>query len=107
MTLAGGGGAGADSRVTFNAPGEGGAGGGGQGGSGGANQPGNAGSSNTGGGGGAGTQGGGDGANGGSGRVILRMPTSKYSGTTSGSPSVTTSGSDTILSYTSSGSYTG
>jgi hypothetical protein len=34
------------------------------------------------------------------------MPTVLYSGTTSGSPSVTTSGSDTILTYTGSGSYT-
>ena len=107
LTLGGGGGAGGDSRHTFYAPGTGGAGGGGNGGTGGYNISGHAGSSNTGGGGGAGTQGGGDGANGGSGRVLLRMPTSKYSGTTSGSPSVTTSGSDTILSYTSSGSYTG
>jgi hypothetical protein len=34
------------------------------------------------------------------------MPTASYSGTTSGSPSVSTSGSDTILTYTGSGSYT-
>jgi hypothetical protein len=34
------------------------------------------------------------------------MLTSKYSGTTSGSPSVSTSGSDTILTYNGSGSYT-
>ena len=43
---------------------------------------------------------------GGSGVVILRLPTSKYSGTTSGSPGVTTSGGDTILTFNSSGSYT-
>ena len=43
---------------------------------------------------------------GGSGIVILRMATSNYSGTTSGSPSVTTSGSDTILTFTGSGTYT-
>ena len=43
---------------------------------------------------------------GGSGIVVLRMPTAKYTGTTTGSPSVTTSGSDTILTFTSSGSYT-
>jgi len=43
---------------------------------------------------------------GGSGVVILRMPTAKYSGTTTGSPTVTTDGSDTILTYTSSGTYT-
>lgn len=44
---------------------------------------------------------------GGSGVVILRMPTSFYSGTTTGSPTVTTSGSDTILTFNASGSYTG
>jgi hypothetical protein len=38
--------------------------------------------------------------------VILRMLTADYSGTTTGSPTVTTSGSDTILTYTGSGSYT-
>jgi hypothetical protein len=34
------------------------------------------------------------------------MPTSNYSGTTTGSPSVTTDGSDTILTFTGNGSYT-
>ena len=62
---------------------------------------------NTGGGGGGGfsnsTQAGGSG---GSGVVILRMSTSNYTGTTTGSPTVTTSGSNTILKYTGSGSYT-
>ena len=43
---------------------------------------------------------------GGSGVVILRVPTAKYSGTTSGSPTVTTSGSDKVLVFNSSGSYT-
>jgi len=43
---------------------------------------------------------------GGSGVVILRMLTSDYTGTTSGSPGVTTSGSYTILTYNSSGTYT-
>jgi hypothetical protein len=71
----------------------------------------NAGTANTGGGGGGGswtnnanftTQGGG---NGGSGVVILRMNTSDYSGTTTGSPTVTTDGSETILTYTGSGTY--
>jgi len=38
--------------------------------------------------------------------VILRMATANYSGTTTGSPTVTTSGSDTILTFTGSGSYT-
>ena len=46
------------------------------------------------------------GAAGGSGIVILRMPTANYSGTTTGSPTVTTDGTDTILTYTSSGTYT-
>jgi mucin-19 len=45
--------------------------------------------------------------NGGSGVVILRMPTANYSGTTTGSPTVSTSGSDTILTFTASGTYTG
>jgi hypothetical protein len=48
----------------------------------------------------------GQGSNGGSGVVILRMPTANYTGTTSGSPTVSTSGSDTILVYNASGSYT-
>ena len=43
---------------------------------------------------------------GGSGVVILRMPTSRYTGTTTGSPSVSTDGTDTILTFTGSGSYT-
>jgi|5B_taG_2_1085324.scaffolds.fasta_scaffold31854_2 hypothetical protein len=42
----------------------------------------------------------------GSGVVILRVATADYSGTTSGSPTVTTDGSDTIIKFTSSGSYT-
>lgn len=41
-----------------------------------------------------------------SGVVILRMPTADYTGTTTGSPSVSTDGSDTILTFTGSGSYT-
>ena len=63
------------------------------------------GTANTGGGGG-GSGNAGDGGAGGSGIVILRMPTARYSGTTTGSPTVTTDGTDTILTYTSSGSYT-
>jgi len=67
------------------------------------------GTANTGGGGGGG---GGSSPNqngkaGGSGVVILRMSTASYSGTTTGSPTVTTSGSNTILTYTASGTYTG
>ena len=44
--------------------------------------------------------------NGGSGVVILRLATAFYSGTTSGSPTVTTSGTDTIIKFTGNGSYT-
>jgi hypothetical protein len=47
-----------------------------------------------------------DGGAGGSGVVILRVPTASYSGTTSGSPTVSTSGTDTILVFNASGSYT-
>ena len=55
--------------------------------------------------------GGGGGANttsgsGGSGVVILRVATADYSGTTTGSPTVTTDGTDTIIKFTGSGSYT-
>jgi hypothetical protein len=46
------------------------------------------------------------GGNGGSGVVILSIPTQNYSGTFTGSPTVTTSGANTILTFTSSGSYT-
>ena len=42
---------------------------------------------------------------GGSGAVMLRMKTSTYSGTTSGSPTVVTDGGDTILIYKGSGTY--
>jgi hypothetical protein len=42
---------------------------------------------------------------GGSGVVILRLLTSEYSSSTTGSPTVTTDGSDTILTYTGSGTY--
>jgi hypothetical protein len=38
--------------------------------------------------------------------VIISVPTARYTGTTTGSPTVTTSGANTIMSFTSSGSYT-
>jgi len=68
---------------------------------------GNDGTANTGGGGG-GASGNSPtiGYDGGSGVVILRLPTASYSGTTTGSPTVTTDGTDTILTFNASGSYT-
>jgi hypothetical protein len=38
--------------------------------------------------------------------VIFSVPTAAYSGITTGSPTVTTSGSNTILTYNTSGTYT-
>ena len=68
--------------------------------------PATSGTTNTGSGGGAQTNGGStiSGA-GGSGIVVLRMNTSDYSGTTTGSPTVTTVGTETVLTYTGSGTY--
>jgi len=43
---------------------------------------------------------------GGSGVVILRVPTVSYSGTVTGSPTVTTDGSHKVIKFTGSGSYT-
>jgi hypothetical protein len=45
-------------------------------------------------------------SSGGSGRIILSVPTTSYTGTTTGSPVITTSGASTILVYNSSGTYT-
>ena len=56
------------------------------------------------GGGGSGTYTG-TGGTGGSGVVILKMLTSNYSGTTTGSPTVTTDGDYTIIKFTASGTY--
>ena len=69
--------------------------------------PGNAGTANTGGG-GSGTQYGsqGSGGPGGSGVIILKMPTADYSGTITGSPGVVTEGTNTILVFKASGTYT-
>jgi hypothetical protein len=44
--------------------------------------------------------------NGGSGVVILRVATADYSGTTTGSPTVDTDGTDTIIKFTGDGTYT-
>ena len=46
------------------------------------------------------------GRNGGSGAVILRIPSEDYSGVVTGAPDVYTEGSDKVLVYTGSGSYT-
>jgi hypothetical protein len=60
-----------------------------------------------GGGGGDGSGSGYYGGNGGKGVVILSVPTASYSGTSTGSPTITTSGANTILKFTGSGTYTG
>jgi hypothetical protein len=102
----GGGAAWAASGTTYAAAAAGGNGGGGSGGTSGVG--GNA-TSNSGGGGGGGAQinySSNYGGNGGSGVVILSIPTAKYTGTVTGSPTVTTSGSNTIVKFTASGSYT-
>lgn len=98
----GGGGAAGDSRGING--GTGGTGGGGKGG--GIDGVAVAGTANTGGGGGGGAFSSVIARAGGSGVVILSIPTSLYTGTTTGSPVVTTSGDRTILQFNSSGSYT-
>jgi len=74
------------------------------------NYGGTSGTANTGGGGGGGANSCGDiplpGGSGGSGIIILSMLTNDYSGNCTGSPNVTTIGANTILKFTSSGSYT-
>jgi hypothetical protein len=104
VTYAGGGGGGV---YVGNTAGTGGAGGGGTGAG---SSAGSAGTANTGGGGGggasAGGSGGGVGLAGGSGVVILSVPTANYTGTTTGSPTITTSGFNTIIKFTGTGTYT-
>jgi hypothetical protein len=106
VTYSGGGGGG----VHSNGSGTAGTGGTGGGGAGGKGANGTAGTANTGGGGGGAgrTSGVTDNAGGagGKGVVILSVPTAKYSTTTTGSPTVTTSGSNTIMQFNGSGSYT-
>jgi hypothetical protein len=102
--LRGGGGAGGTYGGTA---GTGGTGGGGNGSN---TAAGSAGTANTGGGGGAGRSNTGTGyvgGAGGKGVVILRLPTASYSGTTTGSPTVTTDGSDKVIVFNDSGSITG
>jgi hypothetical protein len=101
VTRAGGGGGGNGGNASA---GSGGTGGGGRGHSG--STPAVAGTANTGSGGGGGRSNEGNG-DGGKGVVILSVPTARYSSTTTGSPTVTTSGSNTILQFNGSGSYTG
>ena len=98
VTYAGGGGGGT---YQTQPGGSGGSGGGGSQGSTGTNYLG-------GGGGGSDGQGGGTttGAAGGIGVVILKVPTTNYTGTTTGSPTVTTDGSNKVIKFTGSGSYT-
>lgn len=98
VTYAGGGGGGGSGSF-----GTGGAGGGGNGGN---NGNGTAGTANTGGGGGGTGGTSGSGGNGGSGVVIFSVPTANYTGTVTGTPTVTTSGANTIIKFTASGSYT-
>jgi hypothetical protein len=102
-----GGGGGGGSQIN----GQGGAGGTGGGGSGhgGGGGSGGAATVNTGGGGGGTGANNGSlyvGGNGGSGVIYIRMPTINYTGTHTGSPIVTTTGSNTVLKFTGSGTYT-
>jgi len=118
-SFAGDGGAGSSSSITGSSVtyagggggagiGVAGAGGSGGGGAGAFTFPGSAtsGTANTGGGGGAMGNSPSTAGSGGKGVVILSVPTANYSGTSTGSPTVTTSGSNTILKFTGSGSYT-
>ena len=99
-------GGGGGAAYTSGTAGTGGSGGGGNGTNGNSNLAGYSGTANTGGGGGASGVFPNLGGAGGSGVVIFSVPTSNYSGTTTGSPTVTTNGSNTIIKFTSSGTYT-
>jgi hypothetical protein len=103
VTYAGGGGGGGQSNTAA-----GGAGGGGTGGDNGVN--GTNGDANTGSGGGGGGNGSTTGGTGGDGVVILRMADARYTGTTTGSPTVATDvggSGETTITFTGDGSYTG
>ena len=107
---AGGGGAGGDYSNAGQRPGYGGVGGGGRGhvyNLSGTSANVQSGTANTGGGGGGSSAGSSfpSGA-GGSGVVIISLPTSQYTGTVTGAPTVTTVGPNTVIKWTSSGSYT-
>jgi hypothetical protein len=105
VTRAGGGGG---ATYQGGTAGSGGTGGGGNGGPGGTNGAGGNGTANTGGGGGAASFNDDSGlaGSGGKGVVILSLPIANYSNTTTGSPTVTESGSNKILVFNGSGSYT-
>ena len=110
-SLGGPGGAGFANTLTgttvYYSGGGGGGGGGGpaSGGIGGGGAGGSNGGTNTGGGGGGFFNGIGSGA-GGSGVIVVSVPTASYSNVTTGAPTVTISGANTILRYTVSGTYT-
>ena len=105
VTRAGGGGGGCNIPSGTGTGGTGGTGGGGNGSS--INATGGAsGTANTGGGGGGSDPEASTSGAGGKGVVILSVPTASYSGTSTGSPTVTTSGSNTILQFNGSGTYT-
>ena len=103
VTRGGGGGGGDWSGGNYGA---GGSGGGGTGGGTGAENA-VSGTANTGGGGGGASSNTPVRASGGSGVVILRMPTANYSGTVTGAETPIVDGSDTILVFNGDGSYTG
>jgi hypothetical protein len=102
----GGGGAGNSGGGSAGVGANGGTGGGGKAGNFSGGTAGDAGTTNLGGGGGGGGDTTGNGGAGGKGVVILSVPTANYSSTTTGSPTVTTSGSNTIMQFNGSGSYT-
>ena len=110
VTYGGGGGACTYSGSTANGVSMGGAGGGGNGAGNGQPSTGNNGTDGLGGGGGGGATNSsntaGKGGDGGDGVVILKIPTLYYTGTTTGSPTITASGAHTIIKFTGSGTYT-
>ena len=67
---------------------------------------GGAGSASAGGSGGGGAETAGNSGAGGKGVIIISVPTANYSNISTGSPTVTTSGSNTILQFNGDGSYT-
>ena len=106
----GGGGAATYTGSVANGVSLGGAGGGGNGAGNNTGVTGGSGTDGLGGGGGGGTAdgntGNGKGGDGGDGVVILSVPTLYFTNTTTGSPTITTSGANTIIKFTGSGTYT-